>query len=69
MLALMRNIYSKFSGARPVAKTVLLNCATDGLNLRPVYNKPFDVIFERAISEDWCGAIGFEQMTPCAQDR
>jgi hypothetical protein len=36
-------------------KTVLLNCATDGLNLWPVYRKPFDVIFERAKSEDWSG--------------
>jgi len=26
---------------------------TDGVNLWPVYRKPFDLIFERAKSEDW----------------
>jgi hypothetical protein len=29
-------------------KSVLLNCGTEGVNLWPVYRKPFDVIFERA---------------------
>ena len=36
-------------------KSVLLNCATDGLSLWPVYRKPFDVIFNRAKTEDWSG--------------
>ena len=36
-------------------KSVLLNCATDGVSLWPVYKKPFDMIFERAKSEDWSG--------------
>ena len=36
-------------------KTVLLNCATDGVNLYPAYRKPFDLIFERAKTEDWSG--------------
>jgi site-specific DNA recombinase len=35
--------------------SVLLNCATDGVSLWPVYRKPFDLIFERAKSEDWSG--------------
>ena len=36
-------------------KSVLLNCSTDGVNLWPVYRKPFDLISERAKSEDWSG--------------
>ena len=36
-------------------RTVLLNCATDGVSLWPTYRKPFDQIFMRAISEDWSG--------------
>jgi hypothetical protein len=29
-------------------KSVLLNCATEGINLTPTYRKPFDLIFQRA---------------------
>src|SRR5207253_1663372 len=36
-------------------KSVLLNCATDGVSLSPTYRKPFDLIFERAKTEDWSG--------------
>jgi site-specific DNA recombinase len=36
-------------------KTVLLNCATDGVNLWPVYRKPFDLIFEHVKTENWSG--------------
>jgi site-specific DNA recombinase len=36
-------------------KTVLLNCATDGVSLTPTFRKPFDVIFERAKREEWSG--------------
>ena len=36
-------------------KSVLLNCATDGVSLFPTYRKPFDLIFERARTEDWSG--------------
>ena len=36
-------------------KMVLLNCATDGLNLWPTYRKPFDLIFQRAKNEEWSG--------------
>jgi hypothetical protein len=38
-------------------KSVLLNCSTDGVSLWPVYREPFDLIFERAKSEDW-SALG-----------
>ena len=32
---------------------VLSNCTTDGVNLYPAYRKPFDLIFERAKTEEW----------------
>jgi site-specific DNA recombinase len=38
-------------------KTVLLNCATDGVNLSPTYRKPFDLIFRRAKNEEWSGRV------------
>ena len=36
-------------------KMVLLNCATDGVKVRPTYRKPFDLIFQRVKNEDWSG--------------
>jgi site-specific DNA recombinase len=36
-------------------KSVLLNCATDGVSLWPTYGKPFDLIFQRAKNEEWSG--------------
>ncbi|ABF42963.1 Recombinase [Candidatus Koribacter versatilis Ellin345] len=36
-------------------KKVLLNCSIDGVSLYPTYRKPFDVIFERAKSNEWSG--------------
>ncbi len=33
--------------------TLLLNCATDGVNLWRTYRKPFDLIFHRAKNEEW----------------
>jgi hypothetical protein len=36
-------------------KSVLLNCATDGVSLMPSYRKPFDLIFEKAKTENWSG--------------
>ena len=35
-------------------KIVLSNCSTDGVSLWPVYRKPFDMIFNRAKTEEWC---------------
>jgi site-specific DNA recombinase len=35
-------------------KMVLSNCSTDGVTLWPVYRKPFDLIFNRAKTEEWC---------------
>jgi site-specific DNA recombinase len=37
-----------------VLKIVLSNCSTDGITLWPVYRKPFDLIFNRAKTEEWC---------------
>ena len=42
-------------------KTVLLNCATDGVNLSPTYRKPFDLIFRRAKNEEWSGRLDLNQ--------
>ena len=36
-------------------RKVVLNCAVDAINVYPAYRKPFDVIFERAKTEDWSG--------------
>jgi site-specific DNA recombinase len=36
-------------------KSVLLNCATDGVSIWPVYRKPFDLIFQRAKNNEWSG--------------
>ena len=36
-------------------KSVLLNCATDGTSLTPTYKKPFDLIFQRAKTDEWSG--------------
>jgi Zn-dependent M16 (insulinase) family peptidase len=35
-------------------KMIVSNCQTDGVNHWPVYRKPFDLIFERAKTEEWC---------------
>jgi site-specific DNA recombinase len=35
-------------------RMVLSNCATDGVSLYPAYRKPFDLIFDRAKTEEWC---------------
>ncbi len=34
-------------------KMVLLNCTTDGATLVPHYRKPFDLILERAKTQDY----------------
>jgi hypothetical protein len=36
-------------------KSILLNCATDGVTLTPTYRKPFDLIFQRAKNQEWSG--------------
>ncbi|HSB76015.1 MAG TPA: hypothetical protein VLC12_10220, partial [Terriglobales bacterium] len=36
-------------------KSVVLNCATDGVSITPTYRKPFDMIFQRAKNEEWSG--------------
>jgi site-specific DNA recombinase len=36
-------------------RMVLLNCSIDGITVQPTYRKPFDLIFERAKTEEWSG--------------
>ena len=38
---------------KPVVE-VASNCRFDGATLYTTYRKPFDVIFERAKSKEWC---------------
>jgi len=45
-------------------RLVLLNCATDGANLKPTYRKPFDVIFQRTRNEEWSGRLDLNQRPP-----
>jgi hypothetical protein len=33
---------------------VLSNCGIDAVTLYPTYRKPFDLIFQRAKTEEWC---------------
>ena len=49
-------------------KTILLNCAIDEVSLYPSYRKPFDLIFQRAKSEDWSGRedLNLRPLTPQA---
>ena len=35
-------------------KMVLSNCAKDAVSLYPTYRKPFDLIFEKAKTKEWC---------------
>ena len=35
-------------------KIVLSNCSTDGITLWPICRKPFDMIFNRAKTKEWC---------------
>jgi site-specific DNA recombinase len=57
---LAKSAYSLYLTRNPaeqgeLLKSVLLNCSTDGVSLWPVYRKPFDLIFQRAKTEDWSG--------------
>ncbi len=45
-------------------KSVLLNCATDGVSLSPTYRKPFDIIFQRAKNKEWSGRLDLNQRPP-----
>jgi hypothetical protein len=49
-------------------KSVLLNCTTDGASLTPTYRKPFDLIFERAKTEDWSGREDLNLRPPAPKD-
>jgi hypothetical protein len=35
-------------------KMVLSNCGIDAISLYPTYRKPFDLIFQKARTEEWC---------------
>ena len=35
-------------------KMVLSNCGIDAVSLYPTYRKPFDLIFQKVKTEEWC---------------
>jgi site-specific DNA recombinase len=44
-------------------KMVLSNCGIDAASLYPTYRKPFDLIFQRVKTEEWC-ALGDSNTRP-----
>ena len=44
-------------------KMVLSNCGIDAVSLYPTYRKPFDLIFQRVKTEEWC-ALGDSNTRP-----
>jgi len=50
------SLYLKQNSAEKakLLRIVLSNCAVDAVSVYPTYRKPFDVIFQRAKSEEWC---------------
>jgi hypothetical protein len=59
-LELANKAYSLYLTRNPqeqaqLLRMVLLNCAIDGTTVQPTYRKPFDLIFERAKTEQWSG--------------
>jgi site-specific DNA recombinase len=48
-------------------KMVLSNCGIDAVSLYPTYRKPFDVIFQKAKTEEW-RAWGDSNARPCASE-
>ena len=60
ILELTQSAYSQYLTRKPaeqaeLLKTVLWNCAIDGVSLYPTYRKPFDLIAKRAKNEEWSG--------------
>ena len=48
-------------------KMVLSNCGIDAVSLYPTYRKPFDLIFQKAKTEEWC-ARSDSNTRPCASE-
>jgi hypothetical protein len=48
-------------------RSVLLNCSTDGVTLRPFYRKPFDLIFQRVQNQEWSGRADLNCRAAAAQ--
>jgi site-specific DNA recombinase len=48
-------------------KMVLSNCAIDAVSLYPTYTKPFDLIFEKVKTKEWC-AWGGSNSRPLASE-
>jgi site-specific DNA recombinase len=48
-------VTQKPSEQAKLMRMVLLNCSIDEVSVYPTYRKPFEMIFERAKSEEWSG--------------
>jgi hypothetical protein len=50
------SLYLKQNSAEraKLLRIVLSNCAVDAVSVYPTYRKPFDVIFQRVKTEEWC---------------
>ena len=44
-------------------KMVLSNCGIDAVSIYPTYRKPFDLIFQKVKTEEWC-ALGDSNTRP-----
>ena len=74
ILELANKAYSLYLTRNPaeqakLLRLVLLNCSIDGVNVYPVYRKPFDLIFARARNEEWSGREDFEPPAPWSRTR
>jgi len=59
ILELANKTYFLYLSQKPeekakLLKMVLSNCTVDAASLSPTYRKPFDMIFNRAKTEEWC---------------
>lgn len=60
ILGLPQTAHSLYVTQKPaeqaeLLRKVVLNCSIDAVSLYPTYRKPFDLIFNRAKSEEWLG--------------
>ena len=62
-------LYVKQSHAEKakLLKMIVSNCGIDAVSLYPTYRKPFDLIFKRAKTEEWC-ARGDSNSRPLASE-
>jgi hypothetical protein len=73
ILELANKAYLLYETRKPaeqaqLLKLILWNCSIDAVSLTPAYRKPFDMIFERAKTEDWSGREDLNFRLPARED-